>query len=364
MILDKLNILDLSRDEMEGQIVRLGEPPYRYRQIFAGIYSSRWETFHDFTTLPKALRSRLDDVFTLRSLRRADQIESSIDGTTKFLWQLPDGMKMESVIIYEGKRITFCISSQVGCALGCTFCATGKMGILRDLTAGEIVEQVLHMKKTAKDLPTNIVFMGMGEPMNNYENVMKAADILSDPEGLCFNRKKITISTSGIIPGIYRMADENSPYSLAISLNATTNETRKSIMPVTKKYDIDALMEAARYYAGKTRKRITFEYILIDGLNASVEDAHRLVKMTHGLRCKINAIPSNSGDPAYPPPDKPTIDAFENYLNDHHRTITIRLRKGWEIQAACGQLYAKNETAARKTGRRPRPVMTIQSQNH
>jgi len=347
----KQNLLNLSRDEMRDAILELDLPRYRSDQIFTGIYAKEWKSFSQFSTLPKTLRVYLENQYDLNTLTQIDQIESEIDGTTKFLWQLTDGMKIESVIIYEGKRVTFCISSQVGCALGCKFCATGKMGILRNLSAGEIVGQVLLMKEKAKTPATNIVYMGMGEPMNNYDQVIKAAEIISDPEGLCFSRKRITISTSGILPGIFRMADENSPFSLAISLNATTQETRTEIMPVTKKYDLNALMDAARYYVKKSRKRITFEYILIDNFNSSLEDAKRLVQLTHGLRCKINVIPSNSDDTQYAPPAKDQVLAFDRYLNEHHRTVTVRMRKGWEIQAACGQLYARNASKTRKAKR-------------
>ena len=334
------NILDYTENQLADEVIALGEPTYRAKQIFKGIYSSNWKNFSDFTTLTKSFRSQLESKFNIANLKEVTIIRSEIDDTTKFLWELSDKNRIESVIIYEGKRVTFCISSQVGCALDCKFCATGKMGIIRNLAPGEIIEQVLRMKDKSKYPPTNIVYMGMGEPMLNYDAVMQAADILSDPEGLCFSRKKITISTSGIIKYIYRMADENRPYSLAISLNSVTQEIRKKIMPVARKYPIDKLIEAAKYYTEKTDKRITFEYVLIKNINASKEDAKKLTNLVRDIPCKINVIPCNSDDPKYLPPSWDEVETFDRYVNDSNRTITIRNRKGWEIKAACGQLYA------------------------
>ncbi len=337
------NILDYTEKELENELVNLGEPSYRAKQIFKGLYSSGWKQFADFTTLTKNFRNRLEEQYDITNLEEITTIRSEIDDTTKILWELSDKNRIESVIIYEGNRVTFCISSQVGCALDCKFCATGKMGIIRNLTPGEIIEQVLGMKERSKFPPTNIVFMGMGEPMLNYDAVMQAADILSDPEGLCFSRKKITISTSGIIKQIHRMADEDRPYSLAISLNSVDQEIRRQIMPVSRKYPIDKLMEAARYYIEKTGKRITFEYVLIKNTNATLEDAEKLIELTRGIPCKINVIPCNSDDPEYQPPPWDEVEKFDHYVNKSNHTITIRNRKGWEIKAACGQLYTANE---------------------
>lgn len=337
------NILEYSADQLSDYFIQAGEPKFRTAQLWKGIYSANYTDFSQFTIFSKALRQTLAADFNLRSFIMLDSIQSPSDETTKFLWQLDDGYKIESVIIYEGKRVTFCISSQVGCPLDCKFCATGKMGLLRNLTYAEIVEQVLQMKQQSKHPPTNIVFMGMGEPMLNYNQVMRAADILSEPEGLAFNRKKITISTSGIIKGIQQMADENSPYSLAISLNATDQVTREKIMPIGRKYPLRDLLLAARHYTEKTKKRVTFEYVLMDGINTSDAHAHKLIELTKGIPCRINIIPCNSDDPKYQPPSDEVLTHFDQLVNKHQRTVTIRSRKGWEIQAACGQLYASNE---------------------
>lgn len=342
------SILELSRSEFDTFLDQNGQPPYRTDQVFKAVYSKNLESFDQFSTLPKSFRGQLAEQFSLRSFNKIDQVKSQLDDTTKFLWELPDGQRIESVIIYEGNRTTFCISSQVGCPLDCKFCATGKMGLLRNLTKGEIVEQVLQMKALSMKPPTNIVFMGMGEPLLNYDNVIAAAHVISDPEGLCFNRRKITISTSGVIKNIYRMADEKVPFPLAISLNSVDQEVRQQIMPISKKYPIDQLLEAARYYTEKMKKRVTFEYVLIKNVNATVADAKKLVSLTHSIPCKINIIPCNSIDPQYQPPSEVDIFTFDQIVNKKNRTIMRRNRKGWEIQAACGQLYAKNPSLKTK----------------
>ena len=341
---NKTYLLDHSFEELISFVEQLGLEKFRSRQLFRGIYVDNLVDFSRLTTISKTLRQELDQKTMIRSLKLVQSTRSPYDATTKFLWELADGMKIESVIIYEGKRITYCISSQVGCALDCRFCATGKMGFLRNLSCGEIVEQVLVMKETDRGLPTNIVFMGMGEPLLNLKNVLRASFLISDPEGLAFARKKITISTSGIVSGIRNLADWNAPFSLAVSLNAVFQEKRLKIMPVASLYPLPELEEAIYYYVRKLRRRVTFEYILIQGINDSKSDADRLLKLTSRIPCKINLIPCNSTDPEFPPPPPDRIIWFRDYLNEHQRTVMVRLRKGWEIQAACGQLYSENNT--------------------
>lgn len=338
----KNSILEYNNDLILSFLRSINEPPFRSKQIYKAIYAQNKSSFDKFSTLPKPTRQLLEDHFVLRSFTKIDDITSKVDGTRKFLWQLRDGYKIESVIIYQNGRITFCISSQVGCALDCKFCATGKMGILRNLTSGEITEQVLQMQSIIDQKPNNIVFMGMGEPMLNYISVIKAAEILSDPEGIGLGTKKITISTSGVIPGIKKFTEEKQPFSLAISLNSIDDKIREKIMPISKKYPIDQLIEAAREYTEKSKRLITFEYVLIDKYNSSLNDAKKLIQLTHRLPCKINVIPCNSNEKEYLPPSYEKVKKFEDYINKRSRRITIRQRKGWEIQAACGQLYAKN----------------------
>jgi 23S rRNA (adenine2503-C2)-methyltransferase len=333
-------LLDYTRQELKDYVQDIQLERFRGDQIFRGIYVQSLDNINNLSTISKTLRNQLKERTVLRTFTPVKTTRSPHDKTTKFLWELSDGLKIESVIIYEGKRITFCISSQVGCALDCRFCATGKMGFLRNLTAGEIVEQVLRMRALAEGPTTNIVFMGMGEPMLNYKNVRKACDIISDPEGLAFGRKKITISTSGVIPGIKKMAEESSPYSLAISLNAVFEDKRRHIMPVSGQYPLQDLFSTLEYYVQTTGKRVTFEYILIAGKNDSQQDADQLLRLTARIPCKINLIPCNSLDPEFPPPDKEKVRWFNEYLNQKRRTATTRMRKGWEIQAACGQLYS------------------------
>ena len=249
---------------------------------------------------------------------------------------------MESVIIYEGKRITYCISTQVGCALDCRFCATAKMGFLRNLSAGEIVEQVIQMNNSEQILPTNVVFMGMGEPLLNRQNVLKAAHLMSDPEGMTIARKRITISTSGIVPAIQKLADSDFPFSLAVSLNAPDDYKRRMLMPVSERFPLKELVESLVYFYSKTKSRITFEYVLIAGMNDSREDAENLVKICRRIPSKINLIPCNSHDPQFKAPADVQINRFATYLRDHFCTVTTRLRKGFDIDAACGQLYTRH----------------------
>jgi 23S rRNA (adenine2503-C2)-methyltransferase len=340
---DRKYLLDYSREEINKYVQDMGLPAYRAGQLMQGIYVNKLPNFDHLTTLSKSLRDSLNENASLRTFDILKTIRSENDGTTKFLWSLKDGLKIESVIIYEGDRVTFCISSQVGCALDCQFCATGKMGFIRNLSSGEIVEQVLLMIEQAERPATNIVYMGMGEPLLNLKNVLKAGSIIADPEGLAFSRKKITISTSGIAPAVKKLADLDAPFSLAISLNAVFENKRKQLMPVTDNFPLNQLFDNIRYYIKKTEKRVTFEYILIDGLNDTKTDADQLIILTSGIPCKINLIPCNSTDPKYPPTPNEQAKWFADYLHRRGRTATVRMRKGWEIEAACGQLYAKNE---------------------
>lgn len=349
VINDKTYLLDYSRNELEQYFTEQGLEKYRADQLFTGIYAQQITAFNQLTTFSKSLRDQLAMTADISRMQIVTKTISPHDDTTKFLWELPDGKKIESVIIYEGKRVTFCISSQVGCALDCKFCATGKMGFIRNLSSGEIIEQVLQMKRITKFPPTNIVYMGMGEPMLNLKSVLKAADVLSDFSGLSFSQKKITISTSGVIPGINKLAELDSPYSLAVSLNAVFEDKREKIMPVSGQYPLTELFDSIKKYTEKTGKRVTFEYVLINEINDSQQDADQLIRLTHGIPCKINLIPCNSDDPAYLPPSNNRIRWFSDYVHSKNRTVTVRLRKGWEIQAACGQLYFqhKNITGAK-----------------
>ena len=338
----KINLLDLSKIELAAFIKSIGCQSYRTGQIFKGIYVQLLPDFSKLTTINKELRALLNKMTTLRTFKLIRKKKSQHDESTKFLWQLLDGLCIESVIIYEKKRVTFCVSSQVGCALQCKFCATAKMGFFRNLSCGEIVEQVVLMKEFTIRKPTNIVFMGMGEPLLNIKNVLKASYILADPEGLAFARKKITISTSGIIEEIKKMADLKVPFPLAISLNAIPDYKRQKIMPIAKKYKLKDLFQVMQYYYMKTKRRITLEYLLIEGINDNKRDADLLINFTRQIPCKINLISYNTTNDNFIAPSDNKIIWFTEYLQNHGRTATIRLKKGEDIQAACGQLYYAN----------------------
>jgi 23S rRNA (adenine2503-C2)-methyltransferase len=341
--ISKPYLLDFSRDELCSFMQQFGIEKYRADQLHRGIYVQKISDLSHLSTISKPLRQKIKQISILRTFTLKALFVSTRDHTTKFLWSLFDNKEIESVIIYEGKRVTFCISSQVGCALDCKFCATGKMGFLRNLRCGEMVEQVLLMSSHIKIAPSNIVFMGMGEPLLNMKNVIKACDIISDPKGLAISRKKITISTSGIVQNIRKLADMKTPYSLAISLNAAFEEKRKTLMPITYKHSLNDLSAAIKYYTSKTRRRVSLEYILISNTNDGKADADALVKFSRGFPCKINLIPSNTTDLGMLPPSTEIVEWFNEYLNSKNITVTIRGRKGWDIQAACGQLYSKNE---------------------
>jgi 23S rRNA (adenine2503-C2)-methyltransferase len=338
----KKSIIELSDEELIHYVESKNQPKYRVDQIVKGMFHQKYKSFNEFSDISKEFRMQLEKDFSLRTFKLIDKIVSEKDGTTKFLWRLQDGKKIESVIIYDRDRVTFCISSQVGCPLDCQFCATGKMGLLRNLSISEIIEQVLQMLTFTENRLTNIVFMGMGEPLLNFENVIKAADLLTDSQGIALGNRRITISTSGIAKNIRRLADENIPYALAVSLNAVNQEMRESIMPIAKKYHLETLLAAVKYYVQKTKKTVTFEYVLMKNINDSLHHAKELIKITHGIKSKINVIPCNSDDPKYQPPSEEKIAEFDYFVNKKQKTVTVRNRKGWDIKAACGQLYAAN----------------------
>jgi 23S rRNA (adenine2503-C2)-methyltransferase len=342
MIPEKLNLKTLDKTELTDWVQSLGEKPYRARQLWAWMYLKGADSFGAMTDISKEFRKTLESSAFVGSLKSIQTSASSLTGTQKFLWECGDGLRIESVFILEGDRKTVCVSSQVGCALECTFCATGKMGFVRNLKAWEIVDQVIGVRRETGIQPTNIVVMGMGEAFLNYENVMKAAVLLNDPEGIAIGHRRITISTAGIIPGIKRVTEENRPFKLAISLNATTDDVRSNIMPINKRYPIDALLNAAREYSRKTRKRLTFEYVLIKGVNDSMEDAGRLLKLLKGIPCKVNLIPFNPGSGTFERPDKEKIEAFLEAIKPLASPVIVRMSRGVDISAACGQLATEN----------------------
>ena len=334
----KKNLKGLSREELLHFVEELEEKKFRAGQLWSWIYQKGATSFETMTNISKTFRKRLDDVAEISTLILEKETHSKTSDTRKFLWELEDGLKVESVYIPDGKRRTVCISTQVGCPLGCTFCATGAMGFLRNLEPHEIIDQVLAIQRLVGEKPSNIVVMGMGEPLLNYDNVIKALKIIKDPEGIAIGHRKITISTAGILPRLKQYIEEKQPFLLAISLNATQEAQRSRIMPIAKKYPLRDLLDMAREYTRVSKKRLTFEYVLIRGVNDSPEDAKRLIRILKNIPCKVNLIAYNPTTDKYLRPDNQRIQKFASSIRDICSPVTLRLSRGDDIQGACGQL--------------------------
>lgn len=342
----KQNLLGYTSPELENLIRSLGDKPYRGRQLFKWLYKTRQYDFSLISDLSKDLRNRLDQSFDFRGLV-AVHSQVSEDGTRKFLFRLDDGQPLETVLIPdEAGRRTVCLSSQVGCALACAFCATGGMGFHRDLTVGEIVGQLIYLRDhLGDDAFTNVVMMGMGEPLLNLENVIKAVTIISAGDGLSLSAKKVTISTAGIPAGIKRLADLKLKVRLAVSLNTAIQEKRIQIMPVARTHDLETLADALKYYTGMTSTRVTFEYILFDGFNDSMEDVMALSRFIQGIPCKINLLAYNKVDGVdFRRPSEDRVAWFAQQLYPRAPAVTVRKSRGADIDAACGQLAARDKT--------------------
>jgi 23S rRNA (adenine2503-C2)-methyltransferase len=337
----KTNLKGLWTQDLEKLLADLEERRYKANQLALWIYDKGITQFDQMTDLSKTLREKLNSTAYVDAIKLVKAQTSEIDFSEKLLFELKDGERIETVLMLEKDRITVCVSTQVGCPLGCTFCATGKMGFKRNLTPGEIVDQIIALKDRR---PTHVVLMGMGEPFLNYGNTIKALKIINSELGLSFAAKRITVSTAGIPDEIKKLASLTSKIKLAISLNAPTDEKRNELMPVNKKYPLKTLFEAVKYYTEKTRRRITFEYVLIKDLNDSQMDALELSKLVRGIPCKINLIPYNSvPDLPFEKPSEEKIVAFRDYLFPRCPTVTLRRSKGEDIQGACGQLYTSTK---------------------
>jgi 23S rRNA (adenine2503-C2)-methyltransferase len=336
----RADVLGLSRPELEALMAELGQPRYRGRQTFQWVQARRVRDVEAMTDLPRSLRPVLAGRITLRRPDIA-RIQRSLDGTRKFLLRLEDGEDIESVLIPEAGRLTACLSTQVGCPLACRFCLTGLMGLRRNLTAAEIVGQVLALQDCVEEGEriSNLVLMGMGEPLLNFAQVERALRILGDGFGANFSARRVTLSTAGHVPGIRKLAASDLGINLAVSLNATTDAVRDAIMPINRRWPIAELLDACRAYPLPRRRRLTFEYVLLEGVNDSPGDARRLVGLVRGIRCKINLIPFNPApdlpDRA-PAPDR--VEAFQEVLHAGGLTATVRESRGWDISAACGML--------------------------
>lgn len=357
----KTNLIGLNKTELRNLAVSLGEKPFRGGQIFRWIYHDQVQSIDGMTNISAAFREVLKQRVSITPLAVEEKQVSSIDGTIKFLFRLSDGLKIESVLIppndareitEDMRRLTICISAQVGCPADCKFCATGTMGFYRNLTVGEIIGQIIETRRHTPRRISNIVFMGMGEPMLNYDNVMKSIDIIGDDEGVGISPRKITVSTVGYVKKIKQMADEGRKTKLAISLHSLDNALRSRIMPINRKHNVDDLLEAAHYYWKKTRRRVTFEYIFFEGLNDTEKDITMLKKLSGKVACKLNIIPFH---PIYLPDNpelkdtfrSPTAESLKNFVDRLRRAcdfpVMLRSSSGIDIDGACGQLAVKGE---------------------
>lgn len=338
---EKTDLKSLTRDELTSFIKELKEPAFRAKQIFSWLYRPSIHSFDQMTDLSKDFRERLSKIAVISQLS-LHQREQSTDGTVKYAFELADHNRIESVLIPDDDRYTLCVSSQVGCAMGCQFCLTGTMGLKRNLTPSEIVNQVIFAKDDLDERKlgrvNNLVFMGMGEPLANFDNLVTALTILIDEIGLDFSGRKITVSTCGLVPRIKELG-EKTTVNLAISLHAATDAARNTIMPVNKTYSIDQVLDACRQFPLPKRRRIMIEYILIKGVNDSSADAKQLIKKLHGIPCKINLLPFNECEalPFQRSPQEKVLQ-FQQILWDAGLTVIVRESRGADISAACGQL--------------------------
>lgn len=335
---NKQNLKGLTLSQLEEFFLKIYEKRFRAEQVFLWIYQKKAKSFDEMTNLSKATRVKLNELAYIENLELTQVQVDPESNTHKFLFQLNDRKKIESVLLFDQKRKTVCISSQVGCAVDCKFCATAQMGLFRNLTVSEIIDQLLIIQRDFKAEVTNIVFMGMGEPFHNYENVIESAKLMSDPKAIGISQRKITISTSGVLPKIRRFTDENHNFKLAISLNATENQTRTKLMPLNAKWPIEALLEEAKFYSQNNRNKITLEYVLLEGINDSVADAKRLSKWCSDYNCKANVIPYNPTNTVFKRPSDENIEKFMVALGQNYASVTLRNTGGKGINAACGQL--------------------------
>ncbi|MCX8116467.1 MAG: 23S rRNA (adenine(2503)-C(2))-methyltransferase RlmN [Desulfobacterota bacterium] len=340
---EKIDLKNLSPSDLEGLVATYGKERYRATQILKWLYHHGIRSLEGMTNLSKTLRHALGQRSFISSLHPL-HVEESRDGTKKFLFQLEDGHRIESVLIPDQRRLTLCISTQVGCAMGCRFCLTGRMGFKRNLTTAEMVNQILAVKETLpeKTALTNIVLMGMGEPLANYENTLKAIRLMTHPEAFNYSSRRVTLSTVGLIPELERLSHEEVRFRLALSLNATDEETRSRLMPINRRHPLSKVLELCRRFPLPPRARITFEYVLIRGENDSIQDAKRLVKLLKGIPSKVNLIPLNEA-PGIPfkRPSEETLEGFQKVLLESGLTAIVRKSKGSDISAACGQLQGK-----------------------
>lgn len=333
-----VNLKDLTFEELKEFLVEQGEKPFRASQIFAWLHKGA-SSFDEMTDLSVDLRKKLAEVSCVSTLKIAAKLESKIDETKKYLFELEDGNKVESVVMYYKHGITICISCQVGCRMGCKFCASTIGGLVRSLTPGEMLDQILFAQKDIGDRISNIVMMGIGEPLDNFDNVIKFLENVNNPKGLNIGYRHISLSTCGLVPNIEKLRQADIPITLSVSLHAPTDEIRNEIMPVNKAYNISELLGMCRRYSEYTRRRISFEYAIIDGVNDSPRCAQKLASQLKSMLCHVNIIPVNNVEENnFRKPSPAKIRRFINILEQSGITATVRRELGSDISASCGQL--------------------------
>ena len=338
----KKDIASYSFEELQEEMLAIGEKGFRSRQIYSWIHEKLVDDFEEMTNLSKTLRQKLEAAYEIRRVEMEKRQISKIDGTNKFLFCLKDGNMVESVLMKYKHGNSVCISSQVGCRMGCRFCASTLDGLERNLTPSEMLRQVYQIQKITGERVSNIVIMGTGEPLDNYDNFLKVIHMVSDEHGLNISQRNITASTCGIVPNIRRLAEEKLQITLALSLHGSNQEKRRSLMPVANKYELQEVLEACDYYFEKTGRRITFEYSLVHGVNDTPEDAKELMGILKDRNCHLNLIPVNPiKERNYEKPDKKSAENFKNKLEKNGINVTIRREMGSDIDGACGQLRRK-----------------------
>ncbi len=347
----KPDIRSLTADELKAFTEDIGEKLFRAAQIYEWLHLHMASSYDEMTNIPKALRSRLAEEYGSPALKELMVQESALDGTRKYLFGLRDGGEIESVFMKYRKWNSVCISSQAGCEMGCAFCASTIGGLIRNLTAGEMLSQVYDIMRLTGEKVSRVVVMGSGEPLKNYDNLIRFIRLLTDEKGQGLSQRNITVSTCGIVEGIYALAEESLSINLAISLHAPNDEKRRQIMPVALRYDMNTLMEALRFYFDRTGRQLTFEYALMGGFNDTPEDAAELVRLLSGLNCVVNLIPVNPvRGRAFKEPEGGRKLAFKNKLEKSGINVTIRREMGRDIDGACGQLRARYKAGISKEG--------------
>lgn len=340
--MEKKDIASYSFEELQEEMLAIGEKGFRSRQIYSWIHEKLVDDFEEMTNLPKTLRQKLEAAYEIRRVEMEKRQISKIDGTNKFLFCLKDGNMVESVLMKYKHGNSVCISSQVGCRMGCRFCASTIGGLTRNLLPSEMLDQVYRIQEMTGERVSNVVVMGTGEPLDNYDNLLRFIRILSDEKGQNISQRNLTVSTCGLVPRIRQLAEEDLTITLALSLHAPNDEKRKELMPIAYKYSLSEVFPACKYYFEKTGRRLTFEYSLVGGKNDSQEDARQLAGLVHGLNCHINLIPVNPiKERDFVQSDKKVIENFKNKLEKYRINVTIRREMGRDIDGACGQLRKK-----------------------